>query len=268
MRAESPRRARRTRPPARPPPKPVVSEGTRSGDLCRFADDTVTVFAEHTTDSAISLTVDDGCRLVVSALGTSAPTNLGGVGVRYTAPKVYDTTGSSSAGVGSIGGIGSVGGFVGTEDPVATVLDAAATAAATTKVDVQGVQVIYNEAGVQEYRDYIAAQYVRNTKTQTVGTLEPYAGSCEGSYIDENVLYGPYANDILTCFYKETYNGPSKVGFVSGGTYRKGVATITIDQRKLTETFEATYSGVTKRVCSTGGALRTGWSSTCYFDVN
>ena len=246
----------------------VVSEGTRSGDLCTFADDSVIVMADYATDSSISLAVDDGCRLVVRALGTSIPTSSS-VGVRYTAPKVYETTGSSSgSGVGTISGIGSVGGLVGTEDPVAMILDAAATAAATTKVDVQAVQIIYNEAGVQEYRDYVAVQYVRNTRTHTVGTMEPYNGSCEGSYIDENVLYGPYANDILSCFYKETANGPSKVGFVSGGTYRKGIATITVDQRKLTETFEATYSGPTKRVCSTGGTLRTGWSSTCYFDIN
>lgn len=161
---------------------------------------------DDTTDSAVSLAVDSGCRLVVSGLGTAIPTRTL-AGLRYTSPKVYDT-GSSPAGVGSTGLAGSTGGVA--EDPVAMVLDAAATVAATQKIDVQAVQIIYNEAGTQEYRDYVAAQYVRNTKNQTVGVLEPYDGSCQGSYIDENVLYGPYANDILSCFYKETYQRPEQ----------------------------------------------------------
>jgi hypothetical protein len=258
----------------------IVSEGTRSGDRCTFSDDTVTVVADSATDSVIRLAVDGACRLVVTNLSPTASTSsvdLGGV--RYTAPKTYETS-ATPAGAGPGVGVevaGQAPAIAGsaTDDALAAVnaavdlaVDAAATAAANVKVDVQAVQIVENESGTQEYRDYVAAQYVKNTKNKTVGTLEPYDGACEGSYVDENVLYGPYANDILSCFYKETYNGPSRVGFVSGGTYRKSIATITIDQRKLTETFQATSSGPTVRSCSTGGALRTGWSSTCYFDIN
>ncbi|HEU0131986.1 MAG TPA: hypothetical protein VFQ85_13440 [Mycobacteriales bacterium] len=238
----------------------VVTTGTRSGDLCTFVNDHVTLVATAGADAGITLRADDACRLVVTSLGAVRADAPAIEAPRYTEPRGYD--GSAPAETGAPFDADAA------DDPATLPAEVVATATSTEVVDVQTVQLVLNEAGVQEYRDYTAAQYVRNRRTRTVGALALTDGSCEGSYIDEYVLYGPYANRPLTCFFKPTYNGSARVGFVSGGTYRKAVATITIDQRKLTETSEATYGGTTRSVCSTGGTLRTGWSSVCYFDVN
>lgn len=234
----------------------VVETGSRSGDDCTFQSEGVTMLADVGVPSGVVLATDDSCRLVVSAISAEAP--LASAALTQSTPKVYDTTSASPAAAGAPVGASAANAAV----------DSVGTAASTQTVDVQATQIVYDEAGVQEYRDTISAQYTRNRRSRTVGGVAMYDGACERSWLDENVVFTPYANEVLSCFFKPIENGPAEIAFVGGGTYRKAVAGVEIDRRKLTETFAATYTSITARWCSTGGSLPVGWSSFCYFDVN
>jgi len=72
--------------------------------------------------------------------------------------------------------------------------------------------------------------------------------------------------EIHHCYYKTTYNGPSRVGFVTGGFYRERYLTYDRDARALTERFDALHDGYVSYSCD-AGTLPQLWSHHCDFNL-
>lgn len=246
----------------------VVAQGVREGDVCKFADDVVTLSVADGA-GAISLRSDENCRLIVDFLGVpsaSMGTNAN-VALESRRPKLVDESAGASASGGAGGVIGHVG-ITGTpvDDAVALANEVAAAASATEQKLVKLSQTIYSGGGIRQYEDSVDVQYLRDKRTGAMSAVEAYDGYCIGDLVSD-LVYTP-VTEIRNCFYKTLYGGPDRVGFVSGGYYRQVVAGIQTDGRKLTETFNAYRNQTPTRSCSTGGSLPLGWYNYCFMDVN
>lgn len=237
----------------------VVTEGTRSGDVCTFVDGVVTVVAPLSADGgAVSLGVDETCRLVVTHLGALADAALANESLGRR-PKLDDPSQPSPAGVGDVGEPGlSIVRALG--DGLGFATEAAADAASTEVRQVKVRQLVVDPAGVRHYEDLVSAQYTRNLRKGTVGSLAKTAGYCEGPALDS--MLPPPGEATELCYFRRTANGPTKVRFVSGGYYRTTAGPVVVDERRMKETFEATFTNV-RLTCDPGGVLLYGWDVRC-----
>lgn len=238
----------------------VAATGTRSADVCAFADSIALVAEEHT--GKVRFQVDERCRLVVSAIDTK-PIPLPVPGP-LSAPKVelrasVTPAGGGTPGVGGIGGGGGLG------------LDAVSDAYEgpdTEPMLVTLVHTFYDAAGFKVYEDAAQMQYTRNYRRETVGSPRFIDGWCSGS--DLWTVTGDPVTTIYNCYYKPMGAGPTTVSFLTGGYYRQGVRAagvdLTWDERHSFGGMEVTFGGKPNYQCYPGAEVPVYWETECFFN--
>lgn len=244
----------------------VVASGHPNGDLCLFPDGAEIRLSGTNTNTA-TFTADSACNLSVSkitdALSRPIPVSAG---ARPKYNEDIDATVSPSG--GGVGGV-SIGG-TGTGDVESTINALADAAKPKWQQEVYSVYVaqpVYDAAGLRQYEDWIRVEYIEewNATEGRVRGIQEVDGACLGGIGGDVTRYDPLT-EIRNCWYRTLTNGYTTVSAKTGGSYRQGwrtaAASVTTDERTMTEYIEASYLQWDYS-CNVGVSLPMHWYSDC-----